>query len=136
MIPRPPRSTLFPYTTLFRSHGIVIEFAMRRPDCAHSIYQHARLQPLSAKHWLGRVGHGDANIGVVHRFFRSRRYAANLVSQQLWIAPSISCGSWPAPLRRFDPYTDSADACSLARAVRMRSEERRVGKDDDSPCAP
>src|SRR5690242_21008393 len=22
MIPRPPRSTLFPYTTLFRSHGV------------------------------------------------------------------------------------------------------------------
>src|SRR5947208_9781499 len=23
MIPRPPRSTLFPYTTLFRSHGLM-----------------------------------------------------------------------------------------------------------------
>src|SRR5687767_15442259 len=23
MIPRPPRSTLFPYTTLFRSHGMI-----------------------------------------------------------------------------------------------------------------
>src|SRR5436305_5779833 len=30
MIRRPPRSTLFPYTTLFRSHG-----GRRRPDAAH-----------------------------------------------------------------------------------------------------
>src|SRR5690554_7001307 len=27
MIPRPPRSTLFPYTTLFRSHDDVVEVA-------------------------------------------------------------------------------------------------------------
>src|SRR2546425_9677429 len=25
MIRRPPRSTLFPYTTLFRSHGVVVD---------------------------------------------------------------------------------------------------------------
>src|SRR5690349_22873806 len=32
MIPRPPRSTLFPYTTLFRSHGeIVRRLELRRP---------------------------------------------------------------------------------------------------------
>src|ERR1017187_10679530 len=28
MIRRPPRSTLFPYTTLFRSTGAVVEFAL------------------------------------------------------------------------------------------------------------
>src|SRR2546422_6206857 len=33
MIRRPPRSTLFPYTTLFRSHGAVRRAADRR-DCA------------------------------------------------------------------------------------------------------
>src|SRR5438270_4829326 len=32
MIRRPPRSTLFPYTTLFRSHG----FASGRPDARSS----------------------------------------------------------------------------------------------------
>src|SRR5258708_17264489 len=30
MIRRPPRSTLFPYTTLFRSHGGEAETALRR----------------------------------------------------------------------------------------------------------
>src|SRR5260221_4874095 len=32
MIRRPPRSTLFPYTPLFRSYGVV----QRRPDGIHS----------------------------------------------------------------------------------------------------
>src|SRR5437867_9484674 len=37
MVPRPPRSTLFPYTTLFRSagplgHVVVDTFAEARPD--------------------------------------------------------------------------------------------------------
>src|SRR3712207_8674342 len=34
MIRRPPRSTLFPYTTLFRSTAMLVEFALRgiRPD--------------------------------------------------------------------------------------------------------
>src|SRR3989442_4813469 len=31
MIRRPPRSTLFPYTTLFRSHGSALQ-----PDCRHA----------------------------------------------------------------------------------------------------
>jgi len=30
MIRRPPRSTLFPYTTLFRSHDDVAEFVYER----------------------------------------------------------------------------------------------------------
>src|SRR3989454_10395690 len=32
MIRRPPRSTLFPYTTLFRSHGEVAQVVLARPD--------------------------------------------------------------------------------------------------------
>src|SRR5256885_11126531 len=34
MIRRPPRSTLFPYTTLFRSRELDRFRALRRPDCA------------------------------------------------------------------------------------------------------
>src|SRR5947208_10420244 len=30
MIRRPPRSTLFPYTTLFRSNGVVMEWCITR----------------------------------------------------------------------------------------------------------
>src|SRR5688572_32554855 len=34
MIRRPPRSTLFPYTTLFRSRGSIIAAVARRPGAA------------------------------------------------------------------------------------------------------
>src|SRR3989441_9341588 len=35
MIRRPPRSTLFPYTTLFRSNGFFGVGGLERPDAAH-----------------------------------------------------------------------------------------------------
>src|SRR5205809_7373945 len=34
LIPRPPRSTLFPYTTLFRSHAALPAATFRRPRTA------------------------------------------------------------------------------------------------------
>src|SRR2546430_13466561 len=36
MIRRPPRSTLFPYTTLFRSHGRAIKSVRRSADRLHA----------------------------------------------------------------------------------------------------
>src|SRR3989475_8596542 len=43
MIRRPPRSTLFPYTTLFRSHVTVL---VHRHDAGGDVAQHVgRLQP-------------------------------------------------------------------------------------------
>src|SRR5256885_15839473 len=36
MIRRPPRSTLFPYTTLFRSHAMAEDVCERRPDRVRS----------------------------------------------------------------------------------------------------
>src|SRR5204863_9368765 len=45
MIPRPPRSTLFPYTTLFRSHA---EGPLAPPRAPH-----ARLRPLPDRGLLG-----------------------------------------------------------------------------------
>src|SRR2546422_11288581 len=39
MIRRPPRSTLFPYTTLFRSPQDVIELRRRRPDRFTVVYR-------------------------------------------------------------------------------------------------
>src|SRR3712207_9242823 len=43
MIRRPPRSTLFPYTTLFRSHGIDLPF----PSKKHSYSQDENLFHIS-----------------------------------------------------------------------------------------
>src|SRR3989449_3595052 len=50
MIRRPPRSTLFPYTTLFRSEahytlGTVLKQQGRLPEAADALRQAIRLQP-------------------------------------------------------------------------------------------
>src|SRR3989442_8804790 len=46
MIRRPPRSTLFPYTTLFRSRGLAIDhIVVRTPDSDRAIHL-----------WRDRVG--------------------------------------------------------------------------------
>src|SRR5437773_4807756 len=58
MIPRPPRSTLFPYTTLFRSRPRVAPLAL-----ANALPQrHDRVRGPSARvclHWLTRHEGGD-----------------------------------------------------------------------------
>src|SRR2546430_10315496 len=55
MIRRPPRSTLFPYTTLFRSPTIPLSFHIRSPPCSHGF-------------WWGRVlTFGQADFIVVVR---------------------------------------------------------------------
>src|SRR5256885_17133631 len=57
MIRRPPRSTLFPYTTLFRSHG---DFLEKRPGDSPGLVFHCGLI-LVGKH------DGDARGGVIVR---------------------------------------------------------------------
>src|SRR3712207_8047782 len=55
MIRRPPRSTLFPYTTLFRSDLLVRPAAARarvadvRPHAAHRLVVHARRPAVDAE---------------------------------------------------------------------------------------
>src|SRR2546429_3248310 len=45
MIRRPPRSTLFPYTTLFRSRKLRNSALYRIPPCSHS--DSARIRPFA-----------------------------------------------------------------------------------------
>src|SRR5258706_11066361 len=63
MIRRPPRSTLFPYTTLFRS---VVRSDRRR----QRVDQHDR----------GRVGVGRSCSGALSRFVRSEEHTSELQS--------------------------------------------------------
>src|SRR3712207_8456383 len=82
MIRRPPRSTLFPYTTLFRSRGG--EVAARRPVRGR---HHARDPAPVVRAVLheGPVRHGD---GLVHRAVhtpaepRSEEHTSELQSRQ------------------------------------------------------
>src|SRR2546430_13349666 len=67
MIRRPPRSTLFPYTTLFRSHAVGLELAH---DLAHvTRFETARDE------YLARAEQGQG----IHR--RSEEHTSELQSQ-------------------------------------------------------
>src|SRR2546430_10977285 len=48
MIRRPPRSTLFPYTTLFRSHRCVVPRVLELGEEAQQRGAHDLLKPLAA----------------------------------------------------------------------------------------
>src|SRR5438132_8126733 len=44
MIRRPPRSTLFPYTTLFRSHGLSVSGNIKEVYVHNGLYRHADIE--------------------------------------------------------------------------------------------
>src|SRR3712207_7437729 len=72
MIRRPPRSTLFPYTTLFRSHRI---FASSRQESASRIAGNGRPDrttrgPNRATRRVGRVGRSEEHTSEL----QSRQY--------------------------------------------------------------
>src|SRR5947209_16982065 len=52
MIPRPPRSTLFPYTTLFRSTSVAAlqHLGGRQPVVALLMQEHVAIHPRSEEH--------------------------------------------------------------------------------------
>src|SRR2546422_5599439 len=72
MIRRPPRSTLFPYTTLFRSHDLGVyvlgraEHDQPRPlGRARHLLAHAQVPPIAAA--LARPGLADRSHGSFRR---------------------------------------------------------------------
>src|SRR2546430_11766574 len=90
MIRRPPRSTLFPYTTLFRSTSDrrVIRLVQNQPrgDSRRQILKLEQLDGVTARcvafvaRVPARVGHGlVADIGI--RDFRSEEHTSELQSQ-------------------------------------------------------
>src|SRR3712207_8551334 len=97
MIRRPPRSTLFPYTTLFRSHGGqqgiggLGAHLLRRLPAAQRVQDHvARVvgHPLPAGGLpevavAARVDEVDAQVGVeAQRGVRSEEHTSELQSRQ------------------------------------------------------
>src|SRR3712207_8177691 len=68
MIRRPPRSTLFPYTTLFRSFGEAE--SLERPALVRDPLAGWRLYVSCAtpgtKHWRGDLVEADTGIGRAH----------------------------------------------------------------------
>src|SRR3712207_7886701 len=86
MIRRPPRSTLFPYTTLFRSDPLHEPEVVRRTE-EHLRHRELRAGPgLLDQHvsivvqrlrrgmTFGERGHADPEIGRAHAELQSRQY--------------------------------------------------------------
>src|SRR3712207_8665220 len=76
MIRRPPRSTLFPYTTLFRSRR-----APRRVDARTERDDLARAHRLEERHAVHRR-RDDAPLRVPRRGERSEEHTSELQSRQ------------------------------------------------------
>src|SRR2546430_6528320 len=55
MIRRPPRSTLFPYTTLFRSRGDDVHFLMGMDEHSQSVIQAAARSGVTPQAWVDRM---------------------------------------------------------------------------------
>src|SRR3712207_6898973 len=73
MIRRPPRSTLFPYTTLFRSEGQAVELVGSvEPDVRESFVDRAR----------DAAGRGARHRAIVGSRTRSEEHTSELQSRQ------------------------------------------------------
>src|SRR5688500_20092007 len=78
MIPRPPRSTLFPYTTLFRSLGDRQETAGGRGAADHLPHPQRHLLPPARQ---GPDAHGQQHLQwLAFRGFRSEEHTSELQS--------------------------------------------------------
>src|SRR5947199_1605820 len=84
MTPRPPLSTLFPYTTLFRSH--ILPTSSVRPDCGRR-----RVSRLPAAA-LGVIGDGCPSTVRRHRrTVEGDRKSTRLNSSHLGISYAVFC---------------------------------------------
>src|SRR3712207_8718154 len=88
MIRRPPRSTLFPYTTLFRSHDLRIVLADVRPD-RHGVGADAARHTGDHPRPRGHAGAGLAKGSMASRVLlpaidpeRSEEHTSELQSRQ------------------------------------------------------
>ena len=82
MIRRPPRSTLFPYTTLFRSTRAV------EPECFRRIHLHGREHGIILMRDLPRVG----AVARRRKYFRRHRQAGSLEYQRLAVGTERNRG--------------------------------------------
>src|SRR3712207_7724075 len=82
MIRRPPRSTLFPYTTLFRSAATSPDLLLLAlPTPRKEVFAHQHLADLGATFVLGVGGSFDVAAGLTKRA-RSEEHTSELQSRQ------------------------------------------------------
>src|SRR3712207_8769273 len=84
MIRRPPRSTLFPYTTLFRSHGEAELLGEAGEQPGEVLVAH-RGRPRGDRtlgQALPRVGHDEIRVDLLAGADRSEEHTSELQSRQ------------------------------------------------------
>src|SRR2546427_5920449 len=89
MIRRPPRSTLFPYTTLFRSQR-----GLARARAAHHGHELAR-----AYLQVDAVQHGDGGLARSEEHTSELQSQSNIVCRLLLEKKKTSPHFWPIPCR-------------------------------------
>src|SRR3712207_7077018 len=87
MIRRPPRSTLFPYTTLFRSGKYVLGEIEER--VLGNVLQHLRLQDVDAG--VGQSTYGLARMGLFLKVQDVDRKSTRLNSSHANISYAVFC---------------------------------------------
>src|SRR2546422_8496972 len=86
MIRRPPRSTLFPYTTLFRSH------AHAHADGAAHLHVHSHRDGLHHAHLHRyRLEYKSLAVGMVHGLAGRDRKSTRLNSSHGYISYAVFC---------------------------------------------
>src|SRR5256885_11228610 len=102
MIRRPPRSTLFPYTTLFRSRHHDVGGGGDVVDARHLV-------------GAGDVDRGDVGAGLAELGAQvPDRKSTRLNSSHLANSDAVFCLKKKTTTRRSAAYTPSARACSAA----------------------
>src|SRR5437588_3129373 len=91
MKPRPPRSTLFPYTTLFRSQRITRAAAARGKQVQpQELMQHQEGVVLQGEH-LWEQQEGLENLGVEEHIEGADRKSTRLNSSHTVISYAVFC---------------------------------------------
>src|ERR1039458_4220936 len=99
MIRRPPRSTLFPYTTLFRSYRTVWKMIQRRPS-THLTFLMMTL-PNETKD--ASAAWRQSPFSSAHRSRRELRKSATAIGLGGCVAGRRRSAPNPAPDRQHDP---------------------------------
>src|SRR5256712_10406509 len=98
MIRRPPRSTLFPYTTLFRSYGFRVPMIVVSPYARHGVVEHGTTDHTSilkfiADNWgLAYLTDREARAGYLTRAFIFDGAGASTVGDLAPVSPVGSGG--------------------------------------------
>src|SRR3712207_9171877 len=121
MIRRPPRSTLFPYTTLFRSElGLPHESTISKEEFLEATLDVWEIPPESAT----RVGHpAPFPVELPQRLIELYTYRGDLV-----LDPFMGSGTAAVAAVRTERHFVGYDLDERYRDI-ARSEERRVGKE-------